>query len=383
MHISESPKLRPEIELLLTLADIEIDESRIEDCRTHLANHGRELDWGFFVDQAARQRLLPLVARNILHHGLHRSVQGPSLIPYHWLYTFAYHGNKNRNSSLGNEFGKVISALNAAGLHYAIRKGPVLGERIYRDVGLRPISDLDIIVEKSDTSTAGSVLGSLGYIQGKLTLDGERLEPFKRGTKAFWRLNMPVELPYQKICGSDGIETYIIDICSNIFQTRPDGAQFTRGLLERRIQGPLCGEQGFTLAPEDEFLDLCANLHMEATALYYVTEGGDLDVLKFLDIALVCRRISEANAWPAVRQRSKDLGVVESVYYALHHAALLYPNAVPAVEISALRPADCGYLDEYGAIEGKPQRWSQPFLQRLFDSRRTDEVGGSNPIPRH
>ncbi|MFG2670151.1 nucleotidyltransferase family protein [Streptomyces sp. NPDC048445] len=381
MHISEPTHLRPEIQLLLTLADIDIDETRIEDCRTRLANHGREFDWGFFVDQAARQRLLPLVARNILHHGLHRSSQGSFLIPYHWLYTFSYHGNKSRNSALGNEFGKVLNALNAFGLRYAIRKGPVLGERLYRDIGLRPISDLDIIVEKSDTPAAGSILGHLGYIQGKLTLDGKRLEPFSRSTNVFWRLNMPVELPYQKICGHEGIETYIIDICSNIFQTRPDGAQFTYGLLDRRIQGPLCGEQGFTLAQEDEFLDLCANLHMEAIALYYVTEGGDLDVLKFLDIALACRRISEANAWPAVRQRSKDLGVLESLYYSLHHTALLYPNAVPTAELSALRPADCGYLDEYGAIEGKPQRWSQPFLQRLFDSRRADEMGG-NPIPR-
>ncbi|UZI32371.1 nucleotidyltransferase family protein [Streptomyces sp. VB1] len=383
MHISEPPQLRPEIELLLLLADLDIDESRIAACRTRLADQGRKLDWGFFVDQAARQRLLPLIARNIIHHGLHRTSQGPSMIPYHWLYIFAYQGNKSRNISLADEFGKVLSALNTSGLRYAIRKGPVLGERIYRDIGLRPISDLDVMVEKSDTAAVGAVLCDLGYIQGKLALDGERIESFSRGTKTFWRLSMPVELPYQKICGRDGIETYVVDICTNIFQTRPGGAQFTNGLLERRIQGPLCGEQGFTLAPEDEFLDLCANLHMEATALYYVTEGGDLDVLKFLDIALGCRRISEANTWPAVRQRAKDLGVVESVYYAIHHSALLYPDAVPAAELSALRPEDCGYLDEYGAIEGKPQRWSRPFLQRLFDPRRKDEVKASSPIPRH
>ncbi|MEW2282841.1 nucleotidyltransferase domain-containing protein [Streptomyces cyaneofuscatus] len=382
MHVSESPQLRPEIELLLLLADLDIDESRVAACRARLADYGREFDWGFFVDQAARQRLLPLVGRNIIHHGLHRAARGPSLIPYPGLYIFTYHGNKSRNVSLVDEFGKALIALNDSGLRYAIRKGPVLGERIYGDMGLRPMGDLDVMVEKGDTAAAGAVLRDLGYVQGKLALDGQRIEPFSRGTRTFWRLSMPVELPYQKMCGRDGIDTFVVDICTNIFQTRRDGAQFTNGLLERRIGGPLCGEQSFTLAPEDEFLDLCANLHMKATALYYVTEGGDLDVLKFLDIALVCRRISEADKWPAVRQRAKDLGVVESVYYAMHHAALLYPDAVPTAELSALRPDDCGYLDEYGAIEGEPQRWSRPFLQRLFDPRRTDEVKASSPTPR-
>ncbi|MFD9498167.1 nucleotidyltransferase family protein [Streptomyces sp. NPDC060035] len=383
MDTSEAPLQRQETELLLLLADLQLSAERVELCRKLLTDSGPRLDWGFFVDQAARHRLLPLVARNILRHGLHRVAQGPSPIPYHWLYIFVYYGNRDRNRILAGEFGKVIRGLNASGLAYAIRKGPVLGEHLYGDVGLRPVSDLDVIVEREHADAAGSVLSDLGYIQGKLSADGERIEPFTRRTKVFWQLNVPIELPYQKISGHDGIESFIVDICSDIFQTRPNGARLTGGLLARRSTVPLCGEQGSALAPEDQFIDLCVNLHMEATSLYYVTEGGDMEVLKFLDVSLGCRRISADSQWPTVRKRAEELGVVESVYYALHHTELLYPASVPAAELEALRPDDCGYLDEYGQFEGKAERWQQPFLQRLFDARRVDEVRHTNVIPRN
>ncbi|KMS72973.1 hypothetical protein ACM01_20940 [Streptomyces viridochromogenes] len=378
MNTPDVPQQRLETALLLLLADVDLDEERVERCRELLARSGQELEWGFFVDQAARHRLLPLVARNILRHGLHRT----SAIPYHWVYTFVYFGNRNRNDLLAREFGQVIRSLNDSGLRYAIRKGPVLGERLYGDAGLRPVSDLDVLVEPRDAAPAGAVLTGLGYVQGKLSSDGERIEPFSRRTKIYWQLNVPVELPYQRISEHDSIETFIVDICSNVFQTRADGARMTGDLLELRTSVSLCGEQGFVLAPEDQFIDVCANLHMEATSLYYVTEGGDLEVLKFLDVAMGCRRITAENRWPTVRKRAEDLGVVESVYYALHHTALLYPESVPAEELVALRPADCDYLDEYGRFEGRPERWQQPFLQRLFDTRRTAEVRQASPIPR-
>jgi len=382
MSTSETTGLRPEIRMMLALADLELGDERVEYCRSSIADQARSIDWGFFVDQAARHRILPLVSKNIIRHGLHLSENGAYLIPYHWLYPFVYHGNESRNQGLAAEFGSVIRALNAANIAYAIRKGPVLGEWLYGDAAIRPVNDLDVLVERGNVAAASAVLNTLGYTQGRLSAYGKGIEPFSRRTQVFWHMNVDNELPYLKLAGQKYVETYIVDICFDISKTFSESSVGLGELLERRIPLGLCGEQGFALALTDQFIDLCANLHMEATALYYVADGGDVEILKFLDIALSCRQLSAEGRWAEVRERVHALGALESVYYALHYTALLYPDSVPPEELVALRPVDCRYLDEYGAFEGKPQQWRQPFLHRLFDPRRPDEVQQSTSIPR-
>lgn len=40
-------------------------------------------------------------------------------------------------------------------------------------------------------------------------------------------------------------------------------------------------------------------------------------------------------------------------------------------------------LDEYGRADGKPARWCDPFLLRLFDPDRRLQVSDTSLIPHH
>lgn len=376
------PPLRAEADLLLALSRLEVDPDTVERCRRMVVEQGPGLDWGFFVDQAARHKVLPIVARHIVHHRLYRREGGVVPIPYDWLYSYVYNANRARNRTLAAEFGTVLRGIEEAGVRYAVRKGPVVLERLFVDPGLRRMSDLDLLVERKDAAAAGEVLSGLGYAQGRIAASGGALERFSRRTQLFWRANVNNELPYLKFVDDDFVEHYDVDLCLDIFQRLSESRVEVADLLDRRVAVPLCGgPHGYALSPADQFVDLCAHLHKEAASLFYVERGADIEILKFLDIALSCEELSAHGGWPEVRARTADYNAGRSVYYALHHTALLYPRSVPAAELDHLRPDDCGYLEEYGTFDGRPRRWDRPFAERIFDAGRIARVGATTTVP--
>ncbi|WP_329179992.1 nucleotidyltransferase domain-containing protein [Streptomyces sp. NBC_01477] len=371
-----------ENELLLELARVSLDARRLHRVRTALAGYGGEFDWGGFVDQAARHRVLPLVGRHITRHRLFHSDSGLPVIPYRWLYESAYEGNLQRNLTLAEEFGTVIEALGQAGIPYAIRKGPVVVERLYGDPGLRRIGDLDVLVDRPHAPEAGEVLVKLGYRQGRLSADGAAIEEFSRSTRLFWHMNVQNELPYMKIADRPHVDVFDVDICLNIFQTLAESNVSVSALIARRESAVLCGRSGYSLAPADQFIDLCAHLHKEAVTLHYIEQGTDLQLQKFLDIGLSCAELTERGGWPQVRAQAQEYAAGRSVYFALHHTAELYPELVPVAELAHFRPADTGYLDSYGDFDGAGGRWEQPFKERLFDGGRGRQVAQKSSVPR-
>jgi hypothetical protein len=57
----------------------------------------------------------------------------------------------------------VLTTYNAAGIRALVLKGAALAHLIYPEPGLRPMSDLDILVSKSDLWQAQSLLAELGF----------------------------------------------------------------------------------------------------------------------------------------------------------------------------------------------------------------------------
>lgn len=374
--------MRPEINLLLTLSRLSLSTTQVEHCRTILRNYQEVFDWGFFIDQASRHRVLPLIGRNISRNRLHYNPEGVPLIPYRWLFESVHYANTKRNEALSVEFGEFFSELNGTGIPYAVRKGPVLAETLYGDPGLRRMYDLDVLVSKEHLADIARILEQRGYARGRVSADGTTVEPFTRGTRVFWRMHVSNELPYVRISEDPAADVFVVDVCLDLFQKNADGRLTVADVLDRRTPVRLCGEQSFALDLPDRFIDLCLHFRKEATARYYIESGVDLQILKFLDVALSCEFITAAEAWPAVRERVVAGGVADTVYFGMHHAALLYPEAVPPDALAALRPADCGFLDEYGAVDGSVGKWRESFVDRLFARDRKGAVQGVSTVPR-
>ncbi|MFF5980673.1 nucleotidyltransferase family protein [Streptomyces olindensis] len=373
-----------ETDLLIALSRLHLSAETVEACREFILGQSETIDWGSFIDQAARHKVLALVSRHILRHRLFDDAKnGHWAIPYWWLYENVYYSGRRRNRALSDEFGKVIRWLDDGGLPYAIRKGPVISERLYRDPGIRRMGDMDILIAREDTTRLAAALEDLGYVQGRVSANGNTVQQFNRSTQVYWRMHVKTNsLPFVKIANVEQVESFNIDVCFNISQPRSDSVTNTVDLLERRVRTEICGEMSWALSLDDQFIDLCAHLHKEATSAYYIKGGFDLELLKFLDIALVCAESSEKDLWAAIGKQTEKYNAGQSVYYALYHTALLYPDAVPTEILDRFRPSDVGFLEEYGTFEGRPQKWDTPFLNRLFDAKRVRHIAGVNIPPR-
>jgi hypothetical protein len=92
--------------------------------------------------------------------------------------------------------GELRRALHGAGIRFLVLKGLPLASEIYRQPGLRPIGDLDILVTPGDLDTALGVFRGLGYEMpaGSLPLDFYRRHHFHLTLLKDGWYGMPVEL---------------------------------------------------------------------------------------------------------------------------------------------------------------------------------------------
>lgn len=370
--------LPPHAQLLLALATLRLSPDEVAAVRA-LAGRA-DLDWGAFLEASARHKMLPLVGRLVDRHRLDRKTADGGAFPYPWVFTTAYLGNRTRNLALADEFGRVFDELNAAGIRFAVRKGFSLGEGEYHDPALRRIADLDVLIDRADAPAAHEVLVRLGYAQGTVAVDGERIEPFSRQTQVFWRVNLSNQLPYRKPAGRPDVLDFNVDLCHDIFQQRSGISATAAELLDRAVPAVLCGTLAAVPAPDDRLLDLCSHLHKEATSLHFIEDSQDLQLSKFLDLSLVAAQRGPDD-WAQFVKRVQELGAEAIAYYALHFTAILFPASIPADVLDVLRPADLAYLDSYGAMDGQTATWQQPFLARLFDVHRHTGAAASN-VPR-
>ncbi|MBO1420271.1 nucleotidyltransferase family protein, partial [Streptomyces sp. FH025] len=279
---------------------------------------------------------------------------------------------------------KVLRALDTAAIPYAIRKGPVMTEGVYRDPGARRTGDLDVLLRRETLPAFEQVVDGLGYRQGHQSRDGERVVPFDRGTRLFWQVNLSnVALPYIKPAHRDDVELFILDTCFSLFQQSSGIAADSGDFLDRAVATTLYGEPSRMLDPADQLLDACVQIHVEATTLYYIEIGKDLTVLKFLDLALLFAEADEP-ALHALAERADRYGCLPSVRYALHHTRQLYPEAVPAQLVARLGVADREFIagyDEYGAFDGEARRWETGFTERLFAPGNSRSAGIRSSVP--
>ncbi len=75
----------------------------------------------------------------------------------------AYYRTLSRSMVLYDAFRKAAEAITAAGIQVVALKGIYLSEWLYKDIGLRQFSDIDLLVKKEDGEKCLEILAGLGY----------------------------------------------------------------------------------------------------------------------------------------------------------------------------------------------------------------------------
>jgi len=370
MPEESAPMLRPEHELILLLTHPRQSPELLSRIHELVSLESHPLDWREILDQSARHRLLPLVARRTRTLGV--------TTPYPWLFDAAYLATRQRNLLLMDELADVLHHLHANQVDVILRKGLILALDSYHDLGVRRMSDIDFLIHPESANAIKDALLSFGYAQSEVSTDGRSLTPFDRQTNLMWKLNVDNLLPFSRSAGTILLPAYSIDVCRGLSQPRSGFAIPTTDLFERSRPFQVGDSHTRSLSESDFLMDLCMHLNKEATALYYINIGEDHVLSRFTDIAtFISQRTIDRESFLGI---VRTYGIAEPVYYSLHFTEIVYPQTVPKDWLDALRPESLQYLDEYGSMDGERFRWLDPFLVRLFDIDRATKAQGTSVL---
>jgi len=104
----------------------------------------------------ASKRLLPLLYRNLKRQGM----ASPMMDLYKGIYRLTWY----ENQMLFHTAASLLYAFHEAGIQTIVLKGAVLALEYYKDPGLRPMGDLDVLIHPEDAPSAVSLLRGRGWL---------------------------------------------------------------------------------------------------------------------------------------------------------------------------------------------------------------------------
>lgn len=313
--------LSSEDRLILYCARTRMNEATQHEVIKLLNN---SLGWDYIVRCSTRHGISPLLYRNL------RKINAGNDVPAEVMTELMerYYNNIDRNLRIYNELSKVLKAFTDAGIDVIVLKGAVLAETVYKNVGLRVIGDVDLLVKKGDLPIAKKELARLGYNplqcdftqwhadQGRL-LTHMHLTPYCK-KEGLW---IEVHWDLQTLTSP-----YRIDI--NTFWSNAQPVT-------------IANVDVLMLVPEDLLLHLCLHLDQHL-------RSGAIPLRWYCDIAEVIRHYEAEIDWNYLIQSSKNQGIEDPIYQNLYIVSNYLGSFVPAHVLHDLKLAnvDCDDIDD-------------------------------------
>lgn len=371
------PALAPEARLLLCTARFEMSPTHVALAEQILRGDDPPLDWGAFLDLAARHRILPLVAASF-----DRGCLGPLGTVRRSTLRSAYLYNRGRTQAWARERGDLLAAFESAGIRPVVRKGSVLSQAVYPDSAMRYMEDMDVYVCAQDLDAFTATMADLGYRQGSDSRNRRTVEPLDRETEVFWKLNVAALPPFLRPTSDPHIDVFSVDARRDLMEPASGKSIPAEDFVARSRRVPLAGAHAWVPSYEDMLLDLGVHLYREATTLSSIRSGKDICLIRFLDIIHWYRHSGDDLDHSVLTSRAENYDVKAELYFSLHFADLLYPEIISPELLDAMRPDDLAYLDRYGDLDGRPAVWASDFMRRAFDRERAHGIADRSALPR-
>jgi hypothetical protein len=325
-------RLSKEDQVLLQCARI---RSREKDDRREKLRLDEGLNWEKVVGQAEANGIASLLYRRLEEDGEVAPVP-PGVME---VLKRKYHATGFRNLALHQDLAEILRAINEKGIPVIVLKGALLADSVYSNVGLRAMSDLDLLIPPESVKVALDVLKKLGYshapdekdrtheyiIQHDVKLCLVRQKPRPVFLDLHWDLtSFP---PLNRYVSLDVQEFW--------------------GRAERVHVG---GEKALRLSPEDLVLHLC--LHLAANHAF-------TSLIFYHDIGLVIDQSSSFD-WDYLVRETRRCNLDHMVYTVLILTRTFTGISLPDMPLEAIRPSPVYesflrfLLNVEGIIKSKP-----------------------------
>jgi hypothetical protein len=330
---------------------------RPSDFDTRLLAQQHDLDWSWVTMQLYRHRLMSLGWRMLSGPWADAGGQLPR---GYALYETWYRAMRHRNELMCREIERFNAALAEAGITTVLRRGPALINGVYDDPGLRPMSDIDILVDPAQEDSFMRVMRGLGFELGNISPNKASILPSVAPKDRFHRLIRET--------GDTMLPLVIVDPSSRLTESLsiPNlGSEELFACAEPAGEGLGSAK---TMALHHLVIDLCTHLYEESTTASYVRKGRFQRILQYVDI-LACLARPEFE-WSRLVKACSDHGLSTQAYFALGNARGLYPDGPVSQDmVDILRDTTTvgsRFLDEYGDYESGRQSWPVSVTERMF-----------------
>jgi hypothetical protein len=261
-----------------------------------------------------------------------------------------YRDNALRNMAIYGQLHKVLATLDDLEIPAIVLKGAYLAQAIYRDLALRQMNDIDILVNGNHLDKVEQVMNKLGY----------RVAPIHKDRK--YLLNDHFHLLF--VSSEDRIP---LEIHWRLMRPNNPFSIDTVETWEKARQVSLAGSLAWGLSPEHLVLHICLHVSYQHKFDFFALRS-------LCDLAEISRHFCNKINWGRVRETSRQWGIDRSIYLTLRMAGELLGAAIPDEFLQHLRPVDFDprfprWVVEQGFAQGTMEGNNQPG-DRLSDQFR-------------
>ncbi|PAK36514.1 nucleotidyltransferase domain-containing protein [Bacillus safensis] len=365
--VLDQSTLSNEQRLLLLSSRIQLNEQEEESIRALLKDG---IDMPKLIGLASRHKVLQLITPHLIRLDDEKNMT----TTYKFLLHYHYIGNRQKNVERFKEFKRLLQTFRNAKLKAVPLKGAILTPLVYKDYGLRMLSDLDFLIHPDDRKNASSLLKKEGFIIGKYDWATDQEIPIEREEEMMWRINAGNLYSHIKRSGEDFLKVHRVDFSYDVELKK--NYEATNALLDAAEEKPFFQTDVYLLQPLDFLIHLAFHLYKEATNVQYVYLHADLNLIKFCDVREYVMFAEEQNQldWHALQERAKELGAEKALFYTFTFLDLLYQtNYID--ELKQLDMSDQSFLEAYGENDfGSSKIWKKSFVERFFSLDNRDEL---------
>jgi hypothetical protein len=311
--------------ILKLLFEPEKGKSFLSDDKAESKWPALDPDWTHLVEKARQEGVSAVLFHNITKHRL------DDLLPQDNYRDLAdhYYANLKRNMSIVGELRGVLEAFQAMAVPCIVLKGMALAERIYPNIALRGMSDVDILVRKDDLLRADERLLTLGYTA--------------RDSSAAKAIHNPMgylaSLEYRKNGSPLDLHLHWHLVNTSVPATMFVNSIDLDRLWENAAPTRIADSEALMLSPEHLIIYLCEHA---------LRVGHSFDRLILIcDIYYAIKAFEKSLDWDFIAEESRLFGLSLFVYYSLsivkHHTSVGIPDEC----IAKLKPSDMSWGEKF------------------------------------
>jgi len=280
-----------------------------------------DLNWGYVLKEALANGVSPLLYRNL------KRINGDSITPDEVIEELReiYFNTAASNIILLDGLGKVLKAFADEEIPVMVLKGAALLETVYRDIGLRPMADIDLLIKKEDLGRIDESLKRLGYSS-----------PYNWSDYMDISTNLYLNT-ISYIRGQDTIPIHLHPhwhIINTTVPTYTYGAkiEMDRFWLEAR-EAMIAGVSSLTMAPHHLLMHLSEHI---------LRHSYDRSIL-FCDIFEVINNYKDEIDWGSLIDDAVEFNLKKPVYYALYFTSKFLGAEIPKNVLAELKQLNLNY----------------------------------------